>query len=153
MIRQADMSKYDIYVAFLRPKPILFGEMGIHWSIMIAHPGLEYGTMYHIVRSRRGGILSHYELHVRSFRPLNGDEIIDKKHIATLLSTQIDRFNTILASVPLRDSQNWSIGNFYREAYGYSSEQWTIEVIMALEDLQMVRYGTSLFVEPGSTVF
>jgi hypothetical protein len=65
----------------------------------------------------------------------------------------MDRFNTILASVPLRDSQNWSIRNFYREAYGYSSEQWTIEVIMALEDLQMVRYGTSLFVEPGSTVF
>lgn len=152
---QADMSKYDIYVTFLKPKPILFGEDGIHWAIMICHPGLAYGTMYHIARSRKGGNLSQYELHVRSFRPLDSDEILQKKRIAILKATEIDRFNTILASVPLRDSHNWSwsIKGRYEEAYRYNSEQWTIEAIMALEDWKMVPHGTCIFVEPDSPFF
>ena len=152
---QADMSKYDIYVAFLKPKPILFGENGIHWAIIIAHPGLEYGTMYHVTRGRKRGELSQYERHVRSFRPLESDEMLEKRHIAIMDSTDIDRFNTILAAVPLRDVHSWSLKsrNSMASSYGYHSEQWTIEAIMALEDWNMVPHGTCIFVEPNSPFF
>lgn len=152
------MSKYVIYVAFLKPKPILFGENGIHWVIMIAHPGLEYGTMYHVTRERKDGRLAQYERHVRSFRPLDGDEILEKRHIAVIDSTRLDRFNTILAAVPLRDTEGWNITTSRSrgadsERCGYNSEQWTIEAVMALEDWKMVPHGTCIFVEPNSPFF
>lgn len=147
---QADMFKYDVYVTFLRPKPVLFGENGIHWAIMVAHPGLEYGTMYHVARGRKQGKLTKYERHVRSFRTLDSDEIIQKIHISTIESDEIDKFNTILAAVPLRDSQYWDIGTHDPEVDRYNSEQWTVEAVMGLEDWAMAPHGTSIFLEPES---
>ncbi|KAJ5112278.1 hypothetical protein N7532_000323 [Penicillium argentinense] len=145
-----DISSYEVYVTSLRPNPILFGENGTHWAIMIAHPGMEYGTMYHIIRCRRQAKLDTYERHVRSFKPLDGDEVIKKRRIATIQSTDIDRFNTILASVPLRDSQIWDLEHRNTDPYQFNSEKWTLEVVVGLEDWQMVPYGTSIFLDMNS---
>ncbi|KAJ5763816.1 hypothetical protein N7533_002497 [Penicillium manginii] len=117
---QHNPSAYDIHVAFCRAR---YG-LASHWVILLSHPGSSLCTWYHVA----GGPAQNrpYEFEVKETQRLNHPDFTEKIWISGIPADYASELEEIAETVPLQESQNW-----------------TIRVVRALEQGGMVSTGTS----------
>ncbi|KAJ6031552.1 hypothetical protein N7540_002284 [Penicillium herquei] len=114
-----DTSSLDIYVAFGQRR----GNDTLHWILMLAHPGSDRCTWYHVIGGPTQG--RPYEPKIEANKRVHSFGISSKQWISRVSASEINKIKAATKAVPLQRCQ-----------------RWTTEVLGVLERKGLVPSGT-----------
>ena len=97
------MSDLDIYIGYEARQ----GNDPLHWIVLLAPPGSERGTWYHVT----GGPMEStgYALEIQRNQQMSRSGIVSKAKVSTIAARDVDKFDAAARSVPLQRCQRWTV--------------------------------------------
>lgn len=114
-----DTSSLDIFVAFGQRR----GNDTLHWILLLAQPGSDRCTWYHVVGGPTQGV--PYQPKIEANKRMNSFGISTKQWVSRVPATEINKIKSAAQSVPMQRCQ-----------------RWTTEVLAVLERKGLVPPGT-----------